>query len=519
MVDDDVHGDVTEISTNQTENMIDAIQNNDFQLQMTRFVVQKILVPIATFVGVFGNVMSITVLIQRSMTSSTNCYLAALSVFDLLYLIFSFTLSWNHYKPIKNSDLFKYWFPVGRVFADMCSNVSVYLTLTFSFERLIAVRYPMKGRIICTPQRARIISLVVVFVVSACTSLEFLEWRTVKIINNNITMVTIVDTDFANTYFYRIGYHYFLIIFFTFLPLLLLGTFNGLLIRSVLEAMKIRRQMTCVTSQPPSETSRRHHEQQRITAMLIGVVVIFLVCQTPNAILLGYYIYIDLGDASLQPWQRNSLRIAGNVVNFLILLNASVNFIIYSFMSTKFRRVFLKIFCRYSSPSKHITRNYSSYYGNSTMTSKLPRSSIRFPEIGTGHRNGHSNRISSRCVHPAGTNSSSEQHDFMTKRSSFIQDVIDTAVHRTKTRHFARGKGNKNSFDRRHVKYHMSSTGIRGSDSEEAISSGQDLSLEEMAKARDRNSRRCQCFHITSPKCLEDGESNSCQSKMADTSI
>ena len=47
--------------------------------------------------GVVGNILNMVVLTRRSMMNSTNCYLAALAAFDILYLVFSLTLSLKHY--------------------------------------------------------------------------------------------------------------------------------------------------------------------------------------------------------------------------------------------------------------------------------------------------------------------------------------------------------------------------------------------------------------------------------------
>jgi len=59
----------------------------DHFLQTTRFCIQRILVPIVVVVGVVGNSATIVVLTRRRMRSSTNVYLTALAVSDLLYLV------------------------------------------------------------------------------------------------------------------------------------------------------------------------------------------------------------------------------------------------------------------------------------------------------------------------------------------------------------------------------------------------------------------------------------------------
>ena len=78
------------------------------------------------------------------------------------------------------NTVYVHWFPYGRVLTDMAANVSVLLTITFTVERYIGVCHPMKGRIICTPQRAKIVSALVAFVAVSCTVPELFEMEVKK---------------------------------------------------------------------------------------------------------------------------------------------------------------------------------------------------------------------------------------------------------------------------------------------------------------------------------------------------
>jgi len=68
------------------------------QLETTRFIVQKLIVPLVVAFGVLSNAVTVAVLTRPWMKSSTNSYLTALAVYDLLYLVFnsavSLTVGW-----------------------------------------------------------------------------------------------------------------------------------------------------------------------------------------------------------------------------------------------------------------------------------------------------------------------------------------------------------------------------------------------------------------------------------------
>lgn len=75
----------------------------------SRYVVQRVLVPVVLVVGVVGNAVTIVVLTRRQMRSSTNNYLTALAISDLLYLVFIFSLSIRHHPGMSRPHHWFYW--------------------------------------------------------------------------------------------------------------------------------------------------------------------------------------------------------------------------------------------------------------------------------------------------------------------------------------------------------------------------------------------------------------------------
>lgn len=110
-------------------------------LELVRFWFQRVFVPFVATIGLFGNLLTIVVMCQRRMsTSSTHLYLAALAFIDTLYLIFIFLLSLEHYPSIrKDLNYLKkiYWYCLpSLVFGcDFAANTSIWLTVSFTIER------------------------------------------------------------------------------------------------------------------------------------------------------------------------------------------------------------------------------------------------------------------------------------------------------------------------------------------------------------------------------------------------
>lgn len=336
-------------------------------LDTTRFVAQKVITPTLVTFGVVGNVVNIAVLTRRWMKSSTNCYLTALAVYDILYLLLALLLSLNHYGSIGNRD----WYvslrrPVALPLTDTFSNTGVWLTLTFTVERYIAVCHPMKGKVWCTPRRAKVIVVVVCLSAALVTLPEFFDWTTAFEFDGatNRTLLRAVPTDFGKSKGYAVAYKYINQALFTFLPLALLSVFNALLVKAVVSANRWRQRMNNATaaaektnggevhgSDPAGGCSRgggggdRHSQsQQRITVMLITVVVVFLLCQTPQAVQNVLIAYLDKV-GSLDEHKRTVFLMTANVFNVLVITNCCSNFILYSSFSSKFRHTFRRLFC------------------------------------------------------------------------------------------------------------------------------------------------------------------------------
>lgn len=312
----------------------------DALLVSSRFWIQRVLVPIITLIGVIGNSVTIVIMTRRRMRSSTNNYLAALAIVDMLYLLGGFALSLKHYEFIQEKGLSVYFrcFPFLLLLTDTCSNTSVWLTATFTVERYIAVCHPIRGKVLCTESRARKAVFCVVLFCFALTLPTPFEYAVVDELDEatNMTKVSLSYSEFGRNELYKKIYYWLTVVLFTLVPFCLLAVFNAFLVRSVHISRRQRSKMTQRTD------SSRDNQENKITVMLIAVVILFFVCQLPTAVTL---LYTSIRSPKEGSEQEKLVLILGNIFNFLMSINAAGNFILYCLLSQKYRRTFLQIFC------------------------------------------------------------------------------------------------------------------------------------------------------------------------------
>lgn len=91
------------------------------------------------------------------------------------------------------------------------------------------------------------------------------------------------------------------------------------------------------------KVSTQQTDQNKATILLIATVLLFLICQLPSASLLIYEAIFPLDDQTSK--LNRDVRLGlNNIANGLTAINASVNFVLYSCFSEKFRQTFQELF-------------------------------------------------------------------------------------------------------------------------------------------------------------------------------
>ncbi|KAL8575980.1 hypothetical protein ACOMHN_051998 [Nucella lapillus] len=232
-------------------------------LASTRFMVQTIITPIVVTVGLLGNILNILVLVQPTMRTSTNVYLLTLSIADCVYLIFSFTLSFVGCRRRGLSYAAYAFNTYGRTISDMAGNIAVWIIVIFTVERYVAVCHPLHGKVWCTVRRAKLFSLVSALVCVVNTVPGFFELHIVMTAHGHRCRYTA----FATSPAYELGYTWWYVTIFTFLPFTFLLIFNSLLIHTLVKAARHRQHMLTdgVHLQMSSYGSRGSTSGQRLS--------------------------------------------------------------------------------------------------------------------------------------------------------------------------------------------------------------------------------------------------------------
>ncbi|XP_069101458.1 FMRFamide receptor-like [Argopecten irradians] len=296
--------------------------------------------------GIIGNILSVIVLSQRLMRSSTYSYLSALALSDTFFLFTTMLLLIKDTKkPVKSEirwmePYYVYMFPYIHPAALTFQVTSIWLTLAFTVDRYIMICHPFKAERWCSVGRARKVIFGLITAGFVYNIPRFFEYKAEKgqfhlpsdiIANFTIPSPLLIKlTKFGSSDLFREIIHSWLyLICVAGIPFLALVVLNTFLIRAVHESRKKGLQLN-------SKEKRRNDT----TIMLIGVVIIFLLCQGP-ALVSRMIWALDFNAAftSLSWYTFNE------VSNFLVIINSAINIVPYYFFGKKFRRQFWRTFC------------------------------------------------------------------------------------------------------------------------------------------------------------------------------
>lgn len=295
----------------------------------SRFICGMILYPAICIPGLIGNGLSLIVLNMKDMKTSTNAFLAALAISDSIKLIndliYFVVLLLKQTDPNAGQIAFVNIYPYAHFIFNISTCVSSWLTVSVATERFILVCYPIEAKTLCTRLRAIVISCLIYIVMIAVSFPFALRYEKTKRTVNNQTEWDLEVTDLWSNQDFDRYYTWSLNFIRSNIVLIILIILNACIIFSL---RKVR-------------ANKKNTQRNRITLMMIVVIMVFVICILPDAIMSVYGLgYHEEGCLA------KGLR---EFSDTLLTINAAVNFLIYCVFSRTFREKFVVLcpFCKF----------------------------------------------------------------------------------------------------------------------------------------------------------------------------
>ena len=298
-------------------------------------------------IGLITNSLSLVVLAKLRRTT-THLLLMALSVADSLVLV-AYSFSQVYYGVFQKYNLLKkeggFFFPVSvYVFTarKVFETCSLYLPVLVAIERYLAVCHPFKVKQWWS-RKNTVIAIICVVLLAMALNLSF-PWE-VKIIykydpcTKKIWPVRGTDSEMAKSKEFRLSYRLVILpLFKLLLPLVVLLILNIRIIVTLKRAKRFRSAMT-------QTGISKDDKQNNITIMVVAIVGVLIICQTPISIRNGIISALFV----VYPALRRNKQFYQFYLDaywpcfWLVSVNSAVNFFIYVAANPEFRKTLCQL--------------------------------------------------------------------------------------------------------------------------------------------------------------------------------
>ncbi|KAH6924772.1 hypothetical protein HPB50_024198 [Hyalomma asiaticum] len=293
--------------------------------------------------GVVGNVTVCLVIARNShFQTPTNYYLFSLAISDLLILVFGLPndlkLYWQQYPWRLGEALCRF----RALVAEATSYASVLTIVAFTAERYVAIYHPLFLQTTSSLTRAvRIIAII--WVVSLVSAIPFAVYTRVNFVDFPVGSGRVVpESAFCALPMDTTAVS---------LPLLQCSTFAFFCLPMTLIAVLYLKIGMRLRSQPGPGQQR--HQRKPVHRMLVAVVIAFFVCWAPFHTQRLLVVYV-----SPSQW-TTGLRTLNEVLYYtagcLYYFSATINPILYSLMSVKYREAFRDALCTLSKNKQRLS--------------------------------------------------------------------------------------------------------------------------------------------------------------------
>ncbi|KAL3892402.1 hypothetical protein ACJMK2_004612 [Sinanodonta woodiana] len=322
--------------------------------------------PVIFTIGMIGNCLSLAVFLSKNMRKlSGSQYLAALSISDLMVLIFYVFTEWiKRGLPVLTGQVSASFLAhngtcqILLYFQYISRFLSSWLLACFTVERYIGVCHPLKRRDICDPRASRRIILGMVVIGSIYCVYKPILSGVYEVGPNRVPICT-GNPEYANTsYFLDSTFAAIITIF----PFIILSILNIFIIRKLFIRNKHYRKIKIVTEESIIRLE--------FTIILLAISICFVTLNLPffSVWCKIYWTYHnDLEDGSLAGGESHHLGDALFITRTIFYVNYCINFFLYSVTGAYFRNELRHLFLKKEKYNKH-DRRYSANSRSNTHT-------------------------------------------------------------------------------------------------------------------------------------------------------
>lgn len=311
--------------------------------------------PCLLFIGTVANILSITVLVRKSMrTSTTMFYLTILSFGDLFVLYTGLFRFWlQHAFKLDLRLLSDFGCKVHAFLVYFSLDFTTWILVAVTVDRCVSVALPLKAKRYCSLKKAKV-SVVIIGTIMALINIHL--FNTVGIVDHLGELQCQGKNDFIFAVWPWIDF-----CVFSFIPFSVMIISNIIIIRQIVLSKRrlkahndketMARIRTLSERSQPVDNNKSHDRKQKvstvssITVMLLTVNCVFLVLTVPIVIwLIGYrFWYVP---TTTSEHFRAVLQLLWAIANMLQYTNNTIHFFLYCLTGPRFRSELKAVFKR-----------------------------------------------------------------------------------------------------------------------------------------------------------------------------
>jgi len=208
--------------------------------------------------------------------------------------------------------------------------VSIWLLVAFTFDRFVAVCFPLSKRRVCTWKRAVIASITIVLLSLAKNLHEF--WTRGPEYRANGQLRRICGSQKEYSFFLNYVRPWLVFAVVMAIPFILIMVFNCLIVYGLIKATRTRRMSVAVPASRASSATvpTTGSSFRQTTFMCLSISFTFLICIAPSIVLL-------IGKPYWKYRTNMAYKNAKAISNFLVFINHCINFFLYCVTGQRFR--------------------------------------------------------------------------------------------------------------------------------------------------------------------------------------